>query len=269
MDFSLRRACGGCLLGYARFRGWAGRFLLVGLWFLGLLLNVPHAEAGNPWKEKPYTQWDIKVVRKVLEDSPWSKLVRIPATWRGGGDSDADNAGGASRPSGSGRPGAEPGGGQDEDEGKGESQATFVIRWSSSVTVRQAIYRGAILDGKMKQSDADRLLAQPETEYEIVIGGSDFTPLDKSTADELKAQTFLVAKKTKSKVTASQVDIKRTADGKRISGLLFHFALKARSGEPMIAPDEKSVEFRCDAGKIGLDVVFDLHKMTDEHGPDL
>jgi len=34
--------------------------------------------AGNdPWKAKPYQQWDEKDVRKILADSPWSKVIEV------------------------------------------------------------------------------------------------------------------------------------------------------------------------------------------------
>src|ERR1700732_3783677 len=50
--------------------------------------------AGNdPWKAKPYQQWDEKDVRKILGDSPWSKVIQVDATWKDMKDLLADDSG--------------------------------------------------------------------------------------------------------------------------------------------------------------------------------
>src|ERR1700683_1767932 len=54
--------------------------------------------ASDPWKAKPYSQWDANEVRKVLNDSPWAKLVTVPASWRP--DSGSNGSVGALNPTG-------------------------------------------------------------------------------------------------------------------------------------------------------------------------
>ena len=38
-----------------------------------VLLGAGVVWAGDPWKEKPYTEWSEKECRKLLQDSPWAK----------------------------------------------------------------------------------------------------------------------------------------------------------------------------------------------------
>ena len=33
--------------------------------------------ANDPWKSKPYDQWDDKDIHRIFNDSPWSKVVQI------------------------------------------------------------------------------------------------------------------------------------------------------------------------------------------------
>src|SRR5579864_3646358 len=33
--------------------------------------------ANDPWKSKPYDQWDEKDIQRIFNDSPWSKVVQI------------------------------------------------------------------------------------------------------------------------------------------------------------------------------------------------
>ena len=47
-----------------------------------LLLAALAWAGGDPWKSKPYQQWDANDMKKVFSDSPWSKVVQISATWK-------------------------------------------------------------------------------------------------------------------------------------------------------------------------------------------
>lgn len=40
------------------------------------------AWASDPWKAKPYQQWDQKDVAKILNDSPWAKTESVTADWQ-------------------------------------------------------------------------------------------------------------------------------------------------------------------------------------------
>ncbi|MFZ3333580.1 MAG: hypothetical protein WA197_23275, partial [Candidatus Acidiferrales bacterium] len=37
---------------------------------------------GDPWKAKPYQQWDANDIKKIFNDSPWCKIVQIDVSWK-------------------------------------------------------------------------------------------------------------------------------------------------------------------------------------------
>ena len=247
------------------------KYILSGM---GVLLVALLAWAGgDPWKEKPYQQWDEKEVRRILTDSPWARLVRVNASWKGGSSEEEAGEGSAARPQGGtsrGYPsegGAQPGAG-----GYGGSQApqaAFLVRWNSSRAVRGAAYRGAILSGQMKQAEAEKLMAQPIADYEVLVTGPDMTPFVGADEGALKAAAYLQMKRSKQKVGASRVQIQRAPDGKGVSAVLFSFPKKAENGEAQIAPDEKGVEFVCALHNLSLRSSFEPQKMADKQGQDL
>lgn len=242
---------------------------------MGLLLVALLAWAsGDPWKEKPYQQWDEKEVRRILTDSPWAKLVRVNASWKGGSSEEQEGGeGSAARPQGGTSRGYPSGGGaQSGAGGSGESQApqaAFLVRWNSSRAVRGAAYRGAILSGQMKQAEAEKLMAQPVADYEVLVTGPDMTPFVGADEGALKAAAYLQTKRSKTKVAASSVKVQRATDGKGVSAVLFSFPKKAENGEAEIAPDEKSVEFVCTLRNLSLRSSFEPQKMADKQGQDL
>src|SRR6476660_6656966 len=52
-----------------------------------IVLLVSAAYADDVWKNKPYQQWELKDVQKILADSPWAHVVHVTASWRKPGDS--------------------------------------------------------------------------------------------------------------------------------------------------------------------------------------
>lgn len=255
------------------------KVVLVGLSLVAFVL-VSWA-GGEPWKDKPFQQWDEKDVNRVLNDSPWVKVIHVEASWRGSGQAvqEAGNNSGSnsSRPSmrgmgggGYGSRGA--GGGEDEGESNPRltmSMAPFLIRWTSSRAIREAILRDSLLKGKIHEADVEKAMAMPIEEYTVMVGGPDMTPF--ATADEagLRAQAYLSTKKSKQKILPDKVEILRTEDGKTVTAVVFYFPKKATNGEAEIAPDEKGLEFALAYGQLKLKANFDPSKMSDQLGKDL
>lgn len=238
--------------------------------------------AGNdPWKSKPYQQWDEKDVRKILGDSPWSKVIQVDATWKNRKDLSADDTSqptttntppptakmGQSPPA-SANPGGTPAGGA-VDSGNSASQASFVVRWVSSRTLQRAAARSAELAGQLKPEDAEKQLANPPDVYEVAVIGPDMRPFQSADEDALKLSAALIDKKSKQKISPSKVEISRAADGKKVQALAFIFPKKAGDGEPAIPEDEKSVDFNCDINGAKIRASFDISKMQDNQGRDL
>src|ERR1700693_236740 len=234
--------------------------------------------AGNdPWKAKAYQQWDEKDFRKILGDSPGSKVIQVDATWKSIKDFSADDSSqppATNPPSPVAKMGQSPptsatAGGTSVDSGSSASQATFAVRWVSSRTLQRAAVRSAELAGQMKPEDAEKQLASVPDVYEIGVSGPDMRPFRSADEDTLKLSAALIDKKSKQKISPSKVDISRTADGKKVQAVAFIFPKKAGNGEPAIPEDEKSVDFNCDINGAKIHASFDISKMQDHQGRDL
>lgn len=232
------------------------------------------AWAGDPWKQKPYHQWDEKDVRKVLNDSPWAKSLNVSAPWMGAGPQTSPgvpSAGAATGVQGAatGPISGGPPAGSEVPTGTSLPEATYLVRWTSATILRQAIARGAVLRGAMQQADVEKALAQEAHEYQVMVLGPDMTPFTSSDEFGLKEKAYLRAKKSKVKISPSRVEIRRSEDGKKITSVLFWFPKKAESGGTVFTPDEKGIEFNCQAAGTTLRANFDPQKMVGPQGLDL
>jgi hypothetical protein len=245
------------------------RRVLIACLALGTVAALAWA-GGDAWKSKPFAQWDEKDVRRILNDSPWSKVIQVPAAWATGDDS----AGTPTVASAAQEHSAN--GGIMGDRGTGAApaapkvpQATFVLRWLSSRTVREAVLRGEVLSGRMKEEDAEKKVAEPLQVYQVMIVGPDMKPFQGGDEKALVEKTYLVLKKTKQKVAAAGVEFQRGSDGKTVQVVAFSFPQKSASGEATIPPDEKSVEFNSSVGGANIRASFEIPKMEDAKGRDL
>ena len=212
---------------------------------VALLLAAIVWASGDPWKSKPYQQWDAKDVRKVLDASPWARSVEVDAPWLNADAAGGGDDGGTSAQPGPARPGAGArtgpgGGGADAGGGPQTALATFIVRWTSSRTIREAVVRNAVLAGQMKEEAAEQQLAQPVETYEIVVAGPDMKPFQSVDEKILENGAYLIDKKTKQKVAPSNVKIQNSEDGKKIVSVAFLFPKKSESGVSTIARTRRS-----------------------------
>jgi hypothetical protein len=230
--------------------------------------------AGDPWKEKSYRDWTEKDVYKILNDSPWAKRIEAE---RGSKKHDLEAPEGAPKVSGARgedeedeREEKERGGEREEEhKGKEKEELKFVVRWVSSRTLREASVRGQILRKQISEADADKSLPPAPADYELAVVGTDMTPFLSASESTLKSQTYLIAKKSKERIDASQVEIVRGSDGKRINAIVFHFPKKNAAGGAAVDAEEKELKFVTHAGSIEIKAIFDPQKMTDKQGVDL
>jgi len=275
----------------------------VTLVILAAVLLVSVAYADDVWKSKPYQQWELKDVQRILADSPWAHVVHVTASWRKPGDTTLPvepggttpgNYGTQSRPAPSGSGGGAsatpapssgnmPGGPSNANSGSlaqdqailnsaNAPEATFAVRWFSARAVRQALARAQVLSSAMSEADAAKALADEPTEVTITVVGQDMTPFLSAEEKDLAAKASLQPKK-QGKIPATHVTVQRIPgrkpeDPRSIAAVVFYFAKKSASGDPLLAPNEKNVEFLCEAGKATIKTSFDLSKMTLANAPD-
>lgn len=228
--------------------------------------------AGDPW-QKPYKQWDAQDVRRILNDSPWSKIVKVERREKK-----------QSLVAPEGAPAIAGAHEEEEDEQeekekddnrersapeKKKDEITFLVRWVSSRTLREASVRGQVLQGKIAETDAEKNLPPAAEDYELALVGTDMSAFQRSDESILRKKTYLVAKKSKQTINANQVEIVWAADGKRINAIIFHFPKTSVSGQAIVAPDEKEVRFASRAGDAEITASFDVQKMVDQQGMDL
>jgi len=236
--------------------------------------------AGDVWKDKDYKQWDEKDVQKILFDSPWAKSASVARAWGGAGMTGGDDEGGFSLPRGGtpdsiGSSGGRGGrGGDDTLNGAGAprpSAATFLVRWVSAHTIREAIARDGELHGA-KPEAAEKFLDAQITQYAILVGGTDLRPFGKADDEvlaALKQAAYLEPQKSKQRIAPSKVGVQRDPKTQRLLAVIFEFDRKTPAGEPVIAAGEKEIQFTCVYNKLSLKQKFDLTKMTDKQGLDL
>ncbi len=248
---------------------------------LVIFAAVTVAIADDAWKEKPYQQWDMKDVQKVLNDSPWVRVIHVKASWRKIGKDgvpvDADGSspgsyGSQGRTGGGGDVGSSssygiPGGGAPTNANSGSIAQNGAILNAAKTPEATFAVRGA-----MSEADAGKALGDEPVEYAIAVAGPDMTPFAKAEEKDLASKAFLQPKK-ENKISAARVTIQRVSgakpeDPRSVAAVVFYFAQKTETGEPTLSQNVKSVEFACDCGGAALKASFDLSKMASGKGPD-
>jgi hypothetical protein len=228
--------------------------------------------ANDPWKSKPYDQWDDKDIQRIFNDSPWARVVQIANSSLSdsgispepGGAAPAQQtrgmAGGGQYPASS--------GGSQSVQPSSTAATPFVVRWVSSRTIREAAIRNAILKGQLKPEDAAKDLAQPIDMYQVLVAGPNMKAFQSADENAIKKSAVLELKRTKEKLVPSDVKIEHRADGS-IESIVFLFAKKAANGETAIPPNEKGAEFSTSLSGTKINASFDFSKMEDSQGRDL
>jgi len=245
-----------------------------------LALIAGLAFASTPvWIAKPYQQWDQKDLQEILEHSPWIKTTTIIASWgRSSMEEENPNPSEGQRPQGQPRlPGssdnpagqAPQGNMGQQPEGSMEQNVTYIVRWNSAQTIREAMAREALLQGKATEAQVAQYVDKQPPTYDIWVYGRDMTPFTKETDASLQSKTFLQIKPSKERVSPAKVEILKTPDGKGITGVLFSFPKQDANGKAVLAPHAKQAHFQCKTKLANVSVNFDLRKMVGKSGQEL
>jgi len=226
------------------------------------------AGSGDPWKDKDYTQWTMEDVQKILDDSPWVHIANVDAAWIKGQPQYLSPLPETC----TGRPEMNKAMRTPPQWNLGtmaESVVAYQIAWRSARTMRAAQFRLAVLCGRAEADQGDEVLEQEPEQYIITVSSPDMSPFDGMSDEALLQNTYLTMKKTKQKVSPEKVVIGHGMDQRTVFRLTFAFPKKSDSGEPLIAPDEKEIEFLVQAGKVAVKTKFQPPKMTAKKGVDL
>lgn len=238
--------------------------------FVSLGLITVAARPNDPWKDKDPQDWDEKDVQKILTDSPWSKVFQFGMASNGSMDSSSTAVGRTAHPDTAVDPlmGGSPSAPGSIEPLPGMGPVTkFTVSWHSSHTVREALLREKELAGSLPDQARKDLAAKYDS-YQISISGANLRMFGKEGAESLKAHSYLIPKNSKEKISPAKVVIQTSQNGTPVA-ILFDFPQKMASGEPTIAPAEKSAEFSAKVGNLPLKVTFDISKMSTKQGPDL
>lgn len=236
----------------------------------GLLLTLLLAAAllsaaDKPWKAKTYQQWDEKDLQAILSDSPWVRVTPIQRTWLSVAEKDVV---GDPQIAGSVRqvPAAGTSQGAARAGEESERQLNVLVFWQSSRVMRAATAREAVMHGQ--QVDVDKYVAEPQTEYQLILRMADMTPFTQHDEKFFQDSAFLQTKKSKDKISPTHVAYEKNAKGS-IQDAIFFFPKTTSSGAPTISGDEKEVQFSCKVADQMVRVGFRPQEMVDSAGPAL
>jgi hypothetical protein len=262
---------------FAAFRRSGGEFRAT--FAAALVFTAIGWAADPPWKSKPYQKWDDNDIHKVLFDSPWVHVAQVSAKWRQAGDETTGLPAGSVPPAGNPNgsvPAGPPSSGISglSTAGVGSQRgeypvAQYFVDWVSSKTMRAALAQRDVLHAGKAASEAEQYVSQVQPDYVILIQGADMAPFVRTDEKFFQANAFLQLKVSGQKVSPERVEYQRGPDGKSLAGALFFFPKKLPSGDPLIQPGEKSIEFVCKLEESTLKTSFEPQKMVTPSGLDL
>ena len=219
----------------------------------------------DPWKSKPFQQWDQKDVTQILQESPWAKSgLQAAGSWRPVGQSTTEGQGAYS-----GRSANNADGGAERTKDAMSGVRVYAAYWWSSRTIRAATCRQAVLNGSMTEADAEKLVAQAPDEYEVRVRGNNMSIFEERGEKAFEDAAKLELKKTKVKLAPSHVTFERDPASEKVVSATFYFSKKDKSGNPTIVPDEKEADFNLRVGDAWVRTYFNPKQMVDSQGEDL
>jgi hypothetical protein len=240
--------------------------LAVGLASLAL---ATAALAGDPWKDKKAAEWTQNDVQKILTDSPWTRQYSVmstdaqPAAGPRGNDTGGFGNEGMAITGGGESSGRRSG--RSEESTTTERQVLYTAQWYSSRTIRAAQARAAELTGTPVAADNPLLKVPPS--YQVVLRSAELSRFAKVGEDGLKKSSYLELKKTHQRIAPTRIVIVQGRG--RPAAVVYEFAKTTAGGEPIVAGDEKSIEFVSAGDQITVKFRFDMNKMVDPQGADL
>jgi hypothetical protein len=222
------------------------------------LLGVAALYAKDFWDQKKFTQWNEPECLALLSESPWARTQKVPGSYTTATPRVMDGTQGKTAGSGGSLVGTQGLGGSDS--------VPFYVRWYSSVRIRQALGRLGQLRSKVSDEQINQVVGAPMPDCLIAIIGPSMGVFDEATFESLKAKTFLLSKKDKSK----KIELKAYASPKERPDRVALFTFpRELDGKPTIELADDEIEFVTEIGKLKIRVPFKLSKMTVDGNLDL
>lgn len=229
---------------------------------------TPLFASDNPWKNKPYQNWNAKDLQAIMTDSPWVDVSTIRRSWGPPQTTtmvqpvQQEIAGGVrSDPTVMGTVASDTGGTE------ASQQLNVYLYWYSSRVIRAASAREAVLHGLMDQSAIKKFIDAPEAEYKIVLRMADMTPFLEKDVNFYRENAMLQMKHSRVKLPPSNVLYEHM--GTISEDVVFFFPKKTFDGAPTISSDETDVVFSCKIADQTVRADFKPKKMVDQFGADL
>jgi len=230
-----------------------------------LMIALLASASSDPWKSKPFQQWDQKDVTQILQESPWAKSgLQAAGAWRPIGQSTTEGQGAYGN-----RSADNADGGAARTRDAMSSVRVYAAYWWSSRTIRAATCRQAVLNRAMTEADAEKLVAQAPDEYEVRVRGSNMSIFEERGEKAFEDAAKLELKKAKVKLAPSHVTFERDPGSEKVVSATFYFPKKDKSGNPTVLPDEKEIDFTLRVGDASVRTSFNPKQMVDSQGEDL
>lgn len=256
------------------------------------------ASGDDSWRKKPFSEWNEKEVRQILEKSPWAHRVKLMVIKPGArttpcpaGDPSCSPEG---YPTASSSPTAQRGTMSPDDlqalqEGRTSSPTppalggvvgTAVVRWASSRTVREAMFRSGVQRGRVKPQELQQPgVFAPLDAYVVYVDlrvaladAKKVPPCGRLTAAQLQ-NSVLVLKSTGERISPLSVrkaPLPEFDERKELAlGAFYVYFPRMVRGKPSLPASETLVRFECPTMPVAITCEFDLQQMTREGLPDL
>src|SRR5579862_2191519 len=232
-----------------------------------LFLFAVFTWAADFWRSKPFTEWSDRDVQKMLQDSPWSHTVTLAST------ASPFPSVGRQRPNSTPEdmPNAPPtlGGGLDDpiarsaSNGRGTAvdpldggaeKVVVVVRWHSSVAIKQALTRFKYGSEAGTSPEAKKMAEAVDANYIVVVAG---IPKILLRGDSEALRKFLIQQTSLSvrgRDAMKPVDVMVHSE----SAIDAYFAFRKN---PPITADDKDVDFSTNLGGSMLHQRFHLKDM--------
>jgi hypothetical protein len=223
---------------------------------MGFLLAVTILRcADTPWKGKVPADWSADDIRRILDNSPWSQMALVSATWVLSAEHESRTVARTQVGIVRGQPEGDPIAGSEASTRAFREKVIHWVPWTSSKTVQEALLRFyGQAAASLNPASARRTGAREY--YLLILHGDDMRPFAKQTEPELKGKTWLRSGVGKSVLRPGKIEKDNSARGGELRQVLFFFPRNLPDRKKWNAAREQQTEFRSEGCQAVVQVKF-------------